>query len=403
MSELHIYLKGIYGTRWMAGTLYIQNLGRAIASLPLEERKDIRLSVGVPLLNSTVTGAIPSYADRVYTERFFNFAYFEFCKMLAEHITWLPSALVNPRKLDFVYPELAGKWAPYRWAGWIPDFQYRYLPDFFSQKEIDTFLRVHGKIAQFAPLVVLSSKTVQADFQRFYPGAARRSTVMNFVSAIEPEWYSSDPKVTQKKYGLPDDFFLLSNQFWKHKDHAVVIEALGTLKQFGIHPAVVCTGSLPAPRHSQHLYYRQLLARIGELGLDPHIRILGFIPRFDQIQLMRRCLAVIQPSLFEGWSTVVEDARALGKPMLISDFPVHLEQNPPDSRFFERGNREQLASLIQESLLKLKPGPDLEKENFARQKNAERMVAFGRRFLEIVRCVMSRETEGSSDASLKRG
>jgi glycosyltransferase involved in cell wall biosynthesis len=103
---------------------------------------------------------------------------------------------------------------------------------------------------------------------------------------------------------------------------------------------------------------------------------------------MRRSLAVIQPSLFEGWSTVVEDARSLGKPILLSDFPVHLEQNPPFGHFFERGNSEQLASLIEKAFDMLKPGPDHDQESHAQEENEERLVEYGRRFLAIVRGVM---------------
>ena len=33
----------------------------------------------------------------------------------------------------------------------------------------------------------------------------------------------------------------------------------------------------------------------------------------DQLRLMKESLGVIQPSLFEGWSTVIEDAKALNK------------------------------------------------------------------------------------------
>ena len=114
------------------------------------------------------------------------------------------------------------------------------------------------------------------------------------------------------------------------------------------------------------------------------MRILGLIPRVDQIQLMRRCLAVIQPSLFEGWSTVIEDARALGKPMLVSDFPVHLEQNPPHTYFFERHNPDQLASLMYEKFYHLQPGPNIEEENVAIHNNFHAIQAYGRQLIEIV-------------------
>ena len=89
---------------------------------------------------------------------------------------------------------------------------------------------------------------------------------------------------------------------------------------------------------------------------------MGLVPKFDQIQLMRRSIAVVQPSLFEGWSTLVEDARLLGKPMILSNLPVHLEQNPPYSAFFEVNSPEDLAKLLGDFWQNYHPGPDLEKE-----------------------------------------
>jgi glycosyltransferase involved in cell wall biosynthesis len=42
----------------------------------------------------------------------------------------------------------------------------------------------------------------------------------------------------------------------------------------------------------------------------------------------------INPSLFEGWSTTVEEAKALGKFIILSDIKVHREQNPKDAVYF---------------------------------------------------------------------
>ena len=44
-------------------------------------------------------------------------------------------------------------------------------------------------------------------------------------------------------------------------------------------------------------------------------------------------VALLNPSHFEGWSTTVEEARALGVPMLLSDLDVHLEQAQGIARF----------------------------------------------------------------------
>jgi glycosyltransferase involved in cell wall biosynthesis len=388
VGNLHIHLRGMFGRSWLGGTIYIQNLLHAIACVPVQERSHIRLSVTLRPSITDTAGSLPSCVDHVYIDRFFKAAYLNLCKSLAEHVSFIPLGLLNPRRMDFVYPETAGKRAPYAWGGWIPDFQYRYYPNFFSEKEIADLKTRHGKIAQVAPIIVLSSQTAKEDFQRFYPEAAARSTVMSFVSYIEEGWWQLNPRAIQEKYGLPDRFFMVSNQFWKHKGHSTVVEALDLLRRSGVRPTVVCTGSYPDRTHSQHDYYRQLLKRVEEMNLARQFRMLGFISRAEQIGLMRRCLAIIQPSFFEGWSTVVEDAHALGKPMLISDFPVHIEQNPPDSKFFERGNHEQLALLMAEYFSVLKPGPTPEKEHAVRQENRERLMRVGRRFLDIVHSVV---------------
>lgn len=374
-------------TGWTGGTIYTHNLARAIASLPSKERERINLSIGINPSDLKLVEPVRHCIDRLYVRPFWQRTYRKIGQILAKRAIVTPANLLNSRKFDFIYPEVTGIKYPCDWGGWIPDFQHYHLPQLFSQEEIDFRNRQHKMIADAAPIIVLSSKMAQEDFNHLYPQAASRSTVMHFATCPEPEWFQLDPNITQKKYKLPDSFFLISNQFWKHKDHAVVIESLGLLKKKGIKPTIICTGNTEDPRNPE--YSKQLITRIRELELGDRFKILGLIPRIDQIQLMRRCLAVIQPSLFEGWSTVVEDARTIGKPMLISDFPVHIEQNPPDSHFFARSNAEQLAMLISTAISELKPGPNLEKESVAQQKNKERMVAFGRRFLEIVNSVVN--------------
>jgi hypothetical protein len=82
---------------------------------------------------------------------------------------------------------------------------------------------------------------------------------------------------------------------------------------------------------------------------------------------------------------VVEDARALGKSMLLSNFSVHLEQNPPNSLFFNRESPESLASLLADWWEHLSPGPDLEQEAIARTNNLLEIQEFGERFLEMAK------------------
>ena len=381
-DKLHICLNMVSDPTWSGGVLYIQNLVKAIACLPIAERQNIKLSLAVAKSNRTLADPIHNQVDRVYADGFLETSYLKACKVLAAYAPFVPIKFLNPRSCDFIYPHCARTKAPYKWGGWIPDFQHYHLPQLFSPQEIARRNVDAKKLADAAPVIVLSSQMAQTDFCNAYPYACDRSTVINFSSSFNSEWFETDPLIIQSKYNLPNHFFLVSNQFWQHKDHIVIIEALNILKQRKIYPIVVCTGGLIDDRNPQ--YFPKLQALIENLQLVNQIKILGLIPRIDQIQLMRRCIAVIQPSLFEGWSTVVEDARTLGKPILVSDFPVHLEQTPPYAHFFERRNAEELAELMSKSFSSLKPGPHTQVENLARQENQERVIAYGRKFLKIV-------------------
>lgn len=85
---------------------------------------------------------------------------------------------------------------------------------------------------------------------------------------------------------------------------------------------------------------------IDENSLQKNISILGFIPRDDQLQLMRYSQAVIQPSLFEGWSTVIEDSRSLQVPVIASNLKVNKEQLKKTGIYFDPSDPDELASIL---------------------------------------------------------
>jgi glycosyltransferase involved in cell wall biosynthesis len=62
---------------------------------------------------------------------------------------------------------------------------------------------------------------------------------------------------------------------------------------------------------------------------------------------MRKCTALVNPSFFEGWSSTVEEAKSLGKRLVISDIPVHREQNPDNAFYFDPKNENELADILE--------------------------------------------------------
>lgn len=377
---------------WIGGAEYIKNLILALGSLPTEVRSTFELYlICSKSIDAELHSQVSPHVDQIYylevdlePVTLVNRIRWKLVRTLFDLFDPRVDAFVKKINLDFIYPNLnqgKGKTASPS-AAWIPDFQYKYLTQFFTELEMQKREQVCQKIAKYAEVVVFSSQTVAADFQKFYPQSASKVKILSFKTSALLQWYQFDPVATQAKYNLSDRFFLVSNQFWQHKNHLLLFEALKILKEQSIYPIIVCTGLLSD--HRQLEYANTIMQTIENFGIQPQVHLLSLIPKIDQIQLMRRCLAVIQPSLFEGWSTVVEDARVFGKSIILSDIPVHLEQNPPRSIFFERHSSQSLATVLADCWQELTPGPDLQQEAASKSNNFPEIQAFGNKFIEIV-------------------
>lgn len=248
--------------------------------------------------------------------------------------------------IDLVFP-MPTSWKHYfnrvkHHLYWIPDFQEHYLPAFFNPEEIEHRRANQLLVVKTARDIVFSSYAAQKDFKAIYPSNNLDQHVLQFAVTSRP-----DPdRVTGclLKFGIDRPYFICSNQFWKHKNHATVLKALAELKQNYPQVLVVFTGKEQDYRNP--VYFGELMALRDELDLTSQTKFLGFISRGDQLALMKAAIAVIQPSLFEGWSTVVEDAKSMSVPLVVSALDVHKEQlaDYEAKVFFMPNNPDQLSS-----------------------------------------------------------
>lgn len=261
---------------------------------------------------------------------------------------------------------------PFPTIAWFPDLQHRRMPELFGFRAY--WRRELGFRAQVASgrRLMLSSENARADCERYYPGTVGRTDVVRFAAPIEPALFVDDPWAAVSHYRLPSNFVFLPNQFWRHKNHGIVIEAVARLRDMGVDLTVVASGNTVDPRHPDH--FAGLLARIESLRLGERFRILGMIPRRDLVSLMRTCRALVNPSFFEGWSSTVEEARTLGVPMLLSDISVHHEQMGDAARYFGVDDVLGLAEHL-EFVSKNCPAPQMARESRADAKQDVRRFA----------------------------
>ena len=268
---------------------------------------------------------------------------------------------------------------------WIPDVQHRHLPQLSSRRERFARDLLFREALRDAAITLVSSETARSDLVRFYGADPARLRVLRFVSQPRLDRSATLPLAAlQAKLGLPARFVHLPNQLWKHKNHALVVEALRAAPEV----AVVATGPREDYRHAG--VYDQLMARVRELGLAERFRHLGLVSFAELISLMRHAVAVVNPSSFEGWSTTVEEAKSLGKRVLVSDLAVHREQAPPRGSYFGVDDADALAAQLRDAWRAYDPAEDDRAAAAAAAALPARTQAFAELYASIVLDVVQR-------------
>ncbi len=286
---------------------------------------------------------------------------------------------------DFVFPSnIPSKYRKINVASWIADFQYHHFPNGASKKVTSKAEQLISGIAKNSKKIILSSNFCEKDCHRLFPITKGKTYVMPFAVYIDPKNLKEiDLDWVVKKYDLPEKYFIVSNLFAPTKNHKVIYEAMGLLKKKGIIINLVCTGNIVDYRNES--YANEILQMLTDYKIRSQVFLLGLIPRLDQLALYRKSTAMIQPSLNEGWSTSVEEAKALGKDILTSDIEVHKEQIIDNPFEFESNNAADLAFKIQTILQNTEniTFPDIQKEKSAFESYQINVKKFGRLFLEI--------------------
>jgi glycosyltransferase involved in cell wall biosynthesis len=333
---------------WLGGVYYIVNLVNALNHLDEDDKPELflfhseELKDFIPQIRYTKLNVVPwdfpsplqGYAMSWIRQK-----------------NWFSNDLALQYRLDGIYPE----WnqpihfsraysRPLRSVSWFADLQHKYFPEFFSKKQLMMReFRLRMMLRNTEHLVV-SSIAAENDFRKFYKlRSDLKVHVLNFVSMID-NYTPIEEEGLREKYRLPEKYFIVSNQFHRHKNHAVLLKALAILKDRNRPVHIAMTGKMPESDTS--VYIRDLHELMKENGLQDQVTFLGVIPRNDQLNLMKHSQAVVQPSLFEGWSTVIEDATAMEVPVIASNLDVNIEQLGDAGLFFDPNEEKELAELL---------------------------------------------------------
>jgi glycosyltransferase involved in cell wall biosynthesis len=383
-TNLNIAFHTMGGDGWTVGPIYLRNLFYALRH---GCEKEQRLS----LLAPAAQDGVRDYARSIETDDVilynvprrwtFLWAINGFNKRLLLRDR-LMEGVLRQNGIDVVFgPTLVHDYGNIATLSWLPDFQHIHLPGMFSDLECVNRNRVFLQCAKAATRIILMSDAVKKDFESFAPMYTHKVRVLNPISYVPESIYECDLDSILNLYHLPEKFIYLPNQFWKHKNHDLVFQAIKILKGRGIKVFIVCTGNPVDYRHPT--YFADLCYKLSQWNIRDQVIYIGLIPHDHVLFLMRQSICVLNPSLFEGWGYAVDEARSVGKRVLLSDIPSHREQNPPRAMFFNPRDCDDLADKLCQIWLSTEPGPDIELESEARRAIPDRFRAYGEAIFSV--------------------
>jgi glycosyltransferase involved in cell wall biosynthesis len=215
----------------------------------------------------------------------------------------------------------------------IHDLQHRLQPEFPEVSANGEWERREYRFrngARYATLLLADSEVGKEDILNCYGPygiTPDRVKVLPFLPAcyLALDVPESEQQRVRAKYSLPERYIFYPAQFWPHKNHIHIVQALGLLKQ--THqlkiPVVFCgsyDGEIREPT------FREVMMCSAQLGLEEEIRYLGYAPDADMSGLYAGAVALVMPTFFGPTNIPVLEAWAFGCPVLTSDIRGVREQ-----------------------------------------------------------------------------
>ncbi len=231
----------------------------------------------------------------------------------------------------------------------VHDLQHRLhpeLPEFAGAELAEReYLFRHGIAG--AAVVLVDSEVGKEDVLEFYGDAIEpeRVAILPFLPAVPAAVTPADRERVRRVHRLPERYLFYPAQFWPHKNHRLIVEALAELERaHGVEAAVVFVGSkLGGLRERTHV---ELQARARELGLEQRIQYHGYVPAEDLPALYAEAVALVMPTLFGPTNIPVLEAWALDCPVITSDIRGVREQAGDAALLVDPASVEDLAEAI---------------------------------------------------------
>ncbi len=234
----------------------------------------------------------------------------------------------------------------------IFDLNHRLQPEF---PEVSAFGETNSReyfyinTCRFATLVLVDLEKGKADVLRFYGNFIDedRIRILPYYPPIEGRAQPDSPELmrVRNKYNLPLRYFFYPAQFWPHKNHKLILQAIKLIAdQTGDAVSVVFCGAYWS--YVMATNFKELMELAGQLGIADRVRYLGSVPDEDMAALYSLSAGLVMPTFFGPTNIPPLEAWHFGRPVITSDIEGLREQNGEASLLIDPRSPQALAEAM---------------------------------------------------------
>ncbi len=224
----------------------------------------------------------------------------------------------------------------------VYDFQYKDLPEFFAPGDVIYRERTFADACDRADaLVAISDYSREAAIRHGDLDPHRIRTIhLRMARRIVAE-AGQDTTILNRLGLVPQRYLVYPANFWKHKNHEMLLTAFGIACHDGLAADVklVCTGEANERRE-------WLRRAATAMGLDDRVLFPGYLADAGLAALVAQSGGVVFPSLYEGFGLPIIEAMAAGVPVACSNTTALIEMAGDAAILFDPRIPVQLAGAI---------------------------------------------------------
>ena len=236
------------------------------------------------------------------------------------------------------YPARVQLSVPYIYTVW--DLGHRAAPCFpevSRSPEWDWEAReaTYRQMVYKASYIITGNEAGKREILENYPMPPAKIRIVPFPISAFCHGEEAEPA-----FALPAQYFFYPAQFWAHKNHIRIVQALALLRdKYGLTPGIVFTGS-----DKGNKAYIQSQCRA--YGVEAQVIFAGFVSDKEMKYLYTHAAAMVFASLLGPNNMPPIEAAFLGCPVLITDLEGHKEQMGDAALYFNGCNAAELAEQM---------------------------------------------------------